>query len=124
MSTTLEAPRQVAPAVPGTASAPEPRGRPPLRRAWLFALLVLGLLIVAGPFLWMIFGSLKTQRELLQAPPTWIPENPTLNNYTRLWERLDFARYFWNSALIAVAITACWGRCSSRGASCSCRRSC
>jgi multiple sugar transport system permease protein len=99
--TTLETARQVPPALPIGA---QPRGR---RRGrwWLFVLLTLGLLVVAGPFLWMLVGSLKTQQELLQAPPTWLPESPTASNYTRLWERLDFPRYFWNSTFIAGLIT-------------------
>lgn len=72
---------------------------------WIYAILLLGLVAMIGPFLWMVLGSLKTQRELLQVPPTWLPENPTTSNYTRLVDRLDFPRYFWNSTLIAVMIT-------------------
>jgi multiple sugar transport system permease protein len=72
---------------------------------WIYALLTVGLLVMVGPFLWMLLGSLKTQRELLQIPPTWLPEHPTTANYTRLLDRLDFPRYFWNSTLIAVMIT-------------------
>jgi len=68
-------------------------------------LLSLGLIIMVGPFLWMLLGSLKTQRELIQATPTWLPEHPTTDNYRRLFDRLDFPRYFWNSTLIAVMIT-------------------
>jgi multiple sugar transport system permease protein len=100
---TLEATRQVPPVVPSAAARPGGLAA----RWWLWLLLALGLVLVIGPFLWMVLGSLKTQRELLQTPPTWVPEAPTLNNYSRLWERLDFPRYFWNSTLIAVAITAC-----------------
>ena len=77
-----------------------------VRRWWVALALLLGLLVMIGPFLWMVLASLKTQRELLQAPPTWIPENPTLANYDRLFDRLDFPKYFWNSTLIAVGITA------------------
>jgi multiple sugar transport system permease protein len=75
-------------------------------RWWLVLVLLLGLLLMIGPFLWMVLASLKTQRELLQVPPTWIPENPTVANYDRLFDRLDFPKYFWNSTLIAVGITA------------------
>ncbi len=75
------------------------------RTWWIYAILLLGLLAMIGPFLWMLLGSLKTQRELLQVPPTWLPENPTTGNYTRLFDQLDFPRYFWNSTLIAVMIT-------------------
>jgi multiple sugar transport system permease protein len=74
-------------------------------RWWVFALLLGGLLITVVPFLWMLFGSLKTQRELLALPPTWLPEDPTVGNYDRLFDRLDFPRFFWNSTVIAVSIT-------------------
>jgi multiple sugar transport system permease protein len=76
------------------------------RRPWgLYVLLVVGLLLVVGPFVWMLLGSLKTQRELLASPPTLLPESPTLNNFSRLFERADFARFFFNSTLIAVVVT-------------------
>jgi multiple sugar transport system permease protein len=99
---TLEVTRQVPVAVPG----PAPRSRL-AGRWWLWVLLVVGLLLVVGPFLWMVMGSLKAQRELLQTPPTWVPEEPTTGNYTRLWDRLNFPRFFWNSTVIAVVITIC-----------------
>jgi len=72
---------------------------------WLIALLVIGLILVVGPFVWMTLASLKPKQELLQVPPTWLPESPTLDNYQRLFDRLDFPRYFWNSTFIAVLIT-------------------
>ncbi len=72
---------------------------------WMYALLLLGIVLVAGPFLWMVLGSVKTQGELLRLPPTWIPEAPTLDNYRRLFDRLDFPRYFFNSITVAVAVT-------------------
>jgi multiple sugar transport system permease protein len=90
------------PAVPVPATRPEERER---RRWWLIALLLLGLALTVVPFLWMLLGSLKTQSELLRQPPTWIPESPTADNYTRLWNRLDFPRFFWNSTLISLLIT-------------------
>ena len=33
------------------------------------------------------------------------PEDPTVGNYVDLFERLDFARYFFNTTLVAVAVT-------------------
>lgn len=99
---TLETTRQVPHGVPaGVGQTGRARGR----RWWLYVGLLGGLLFVAGPFLWMVLGSLKTQQELLQLPPTWIPESPTGGNYTRLWDRLDFPRFFWNSTFIAGLIT-------------------
>jgi len=65
-----------------------------------------GLVVMATPFAWMILGSFKTTRELRQRPPTWIPEEPTLQNYRDLFDRLDFPRYFLNSTVAALAVTA------------------
>ena len=72
---------------------------------WLHVLLIGGLLVVIAPFVWMVLGSFKPTTELRQAPPTWLPEDPTFTNYVDLFERLDFARYFFNSTLVAVAVT-------------------
>jgi multiple sugar transport system permease protein len=90
------------PALPVPAAQP---AAPSRRRWWLIVLLLLGLALTAVPFIWMLLGSLKTQQELVQQPPTWIPETVTTDNYSRLWSRLDFPRYFWNSTFISLAIT-------------------
>jgi multiple sugar transport system permease protein len=91
----------------GPRSAPRSRRRQDARTRWaMYGLLIVGMILVAGPFLWMVLGSVKTQTELLQLPPTWWPEAPTLANYERLFERLNFPRFFFNSTVVAVAITA------------------
>ena len=77
----------------------------PRPRWWLYLLLTLLLLLVITPFVWMVLGSFKTQAELLQDPPTWMPEVWTLDNYQRLFERLSFGRYFTNSTIVAVIVT-------------------
>jgi multiple sugar transport system permease protein len=68
--------------------------------------LIAGLVIMAVPFVWMILGSFKTTSELRQYPPTWIPEDPTSANYRDLFDRLDFQRFFFNSVIVALAVTA------------------
>jgi multiple sugar transport system permease protein len=85
----------------GKAAAPRERG------TWLvYVPLVIGLILLVGPFLWMLLGSFKTTGELRQVPPTWWPENPTLANYEDLFSRLNFLGYFFNSTVVAVAVTA------------------
>ncbi len=84
----------------------EPRGRPRLGRYWLYPVLSLLLVVVASPFAWMVLGSFKSESELRQIPPTWWPENASLDNYTQLFSRLDFGTYFVNSAIVAVVVTA------------------
>ena len=72
---------------------------------WLYGILSVALVAVAAPFIWMVLGSFKTTTELRQSPPTWLPENATLDNYTQLFTRLDFGTYFFNSTVVAVVVT-------------------
>jgi len=72
---------------------------------WVYVLLAGGLVVLVGPFLWMLLGSFRPDRELKQVPPAWLPEDPTLDNYRTLFTRLDFVTYFTNTAVVAVAIT-------------------
>jgi multiple sugar transport system permease protein len=102
--TTLESARQ--PTVPIAPAASAPGRFAWTRKGWIVLLLLAGMVVMVGPFVWMVLGSLKSQRELLQVPPTWLPADPTVSNYDRLFDRLDFPTYFWNSTLIAVAVTA------------------
>jgi multiple sugar transport system permease protein len=76
-----------------------------VRRLWVYAVLAVGLVAVAGPFVWMLVGSFKTMGELRRVPPTWLPSHATLDNYTQLFAHLDFPRYFANSVIVAVAVT-------------------
>jgi len=72
---------------------------------WLYLVLIIGLILLVGPFIWMVLGSIKTTGELRQVPPTWLPQNPTLANYVDLLSRLSFPRFFFNSAVVAAAVT-------------------
>lgn len=74
-------------------------------RWWLYLLLTVALLLVITPFVWMVLGSVKTNAELRQVPPSWLPENPTTENFRSLFDRLSFGTYFFNSTLVAVVVT-------------------
>ena len=54
------------------------------------------------PFLWMVLGSVKTQREILASPPKLLPEHATLENFTQWFQELHFGSYFTNSLVVAV----------------------
>jgi multiple sugar transport system permease protein len=72
---------------------------------WIYALLIFGILLMVGPFLWMVLGSLKPQAEFLASPPTFLPQAPTTDNFERLFGKLDFPRFFFNSSVVAIAVT-------------------
>ena len=114
--TTSTRPEPLSAAVPPPGPAdPAPTGRPRRRRnadiaearaiPWVYVVLGGGLVLLVGPFLWMLLGSFRPDRELKQVPPSWLPQNPTLENYRTLFTELDFPTYFFNSAVVATVIT-------------------
>jgi len=76
------------------------------RTWWIYLIAVLGMVAVAAPFAWMVLGSFKTQGELLRVPPTWWPAQPTTQNYDDLFSKANFPRYFLNSTIVALVVTA------------------
>ncbi len=72
---------------------------------WLYALLTVGALLMVAPFVWMVLSSLKPEAEVRAIPPTWWPQTITAANYDQLFSRLDFPTYFFNSTVVAVAVT-------------------
>jgi multiple sugar transport system permease protein len=71
-----------------------------LRAHWprwaVIAVLTVVAILFAIPFYWVLISSVKTANELRAIPPTWWPENFTLNNFPRAWSA-KFARYMLNS---------------------------
>src|SRR5690349_13142718 len=81
------------------------RHGPVLPRAWwVFAIFSVGLVLVAGPFVWMVASSFKDAQELHAFPPTFLPARPTLDNYTTLFQKLDFPLFFFNSLIVAIFV--------------------
>ena len=95
-----------------TIAAARARSRPALDRlryglghVSVYFVLILGLSMTLMPFLWMLLSSLKTTTEILRAPPTFWPENPTLNNYLTILTdpKLPLLRFYGNSLFVACA---------------------
>jgi multiple sugar transport system permease protein len=72
---------------------------------WSYILLTGGLVFMIGPFLWMVLGSLKPAADFLRNPPTFLPSTVTTDSYDRLFQQLDFPRFFFNSSVVALAVT-------------------
>ena len=75
-----------------------------LRRLSSHALLRAGALLLvaqaAFPFFWMVSTSFKPPREVFAQPPAFIPQDPTWENFYRLFTTTNFLIYFWNSAYV------------------------
>ncbi|MEI8191494.1 MAG: carbohydrate ABC transporter permease [candidate division NC10 bacterium] len=55
----------------------------------------------AFPFLWMFSTSFKPPAEVFATPPTLIPQDPTWENFQRLFTATHFLTYFWNSLIVS-----------------------
>ena len=99
MSTTITPPAAVSAESPATRRR-RSRGLGP--RAITYLVLAIGLAVWLIPFVWMLLGSVKTQGEILQKPPTWWPEQPTADNFAQWFGPLDFGHFFLNSLIVAV----------------------
>ncbi len=70
-------------------------------RGTLYALLIVGGLVMLFPFVWMVSTSLKPDRELFVTPPQLIPEPLTPQNYGRVAETFPLGRFVLNSLVVA-----------------------
>jgi multiple sugar transport system permease protein len=52
-----------------------------IRSIFLNLLVVLLIIYIAGPFLWVMSASFQGENELLKKPASFIPDNPTTDNY-------------------------------------------
>jgi multiple sugar transport system permease protein len=77
-----------------------------LRRAGLYAALAIGLVFVAGPFVWTLLGSFKSDAEIRQEPPTFLPGRWITGNYSALFERMDVVTVTVNSDVVALIVVA------------------
>jgi multiple sugar transport system permease protein len=67
-----------------------------------YALLVLALFITVGPFLWQLSTSLKGAGEdIYTASPSFLPSEPTLDNYVRAFEAVPILGFSGNSLVVA-----------------------
>ena len=77
-----------------------------LSRILLYAVLIVIAFFFLLPILWMFTTAFKPFVETLQ--PTWIPQEPTLENFTNIFNdpTIPVLRWFVNSLGVALAFTA------------------
>ena len=74
-------------------------------------------LLIFFPILWTILTSFKTEGQAIASPPIFLGFDWTLENYSVVMERSNYARFLWNSIIIAggstilgliIAVPAAW----------------
>ena len=71
----------------------------------IHVVLILGAGFMLLPMLWMLATSFKPPGEIAVWPPQLLPDAPTLDNYTGLFQAAPFLRFFGNSVFISIAST-------------------
>jgi ABC-type glycerol-3-phosphate transport system permease component len=71
----------------------------------LFGVLCVGAVLAMTPMLFMVGTAFKPNAYLLDFPPRFIPETPTLENFSTALASRNFVGAFLNSAGVAVATT-------------------
>ena len=85
-------------------SSPSIARRNPLARIGTYAVLAIGLAVTLVPFIWILMTSLKPASEIVRIPPTFFPEQWSLNSYQTIFNdpKVPLARFYLNSMLVSV----------------------
>ena len=73
----------------------------------VYALLILGSLIMIFPFVWMLLTSFKTPAESVSIPATFFPSQFRTEGYEKVLENLPFVKLYWNTILMVFFRVIC-----------------
>ena len=73
-------------------------------------------LVVCIPFFWMLITSLKSRGAVMSIPVEWVPKEPTLEAYKKLFSIPNFASSVFNSFYISIVCTAARLVCAAMAA--------
>lgn len=76
-----------------------------VRRALLYAVLIVLAVPFVFPFWWMVTGSLKSANEVFAYPPRLVPDVWYWQNFVDVFTYQPFARHYVNSLYIALVVT-------------------
>jgi ABC-type glycerol-3-phosphate transport system permease component len=74
-------------------------------RVMLYLLAFTAVSVIGFPLFWMLICSFKPGGELYAVPPTFLPNEWTLQNYRDLFVQTNFLTYFANSLIVAFGAT-------------------
>ena len=74
-------------------------------KVFLYVVLIALALIFMAPFVYMVSLSFMTYREAVQWPPSFLPSEPTLEGYRRIFDVWPVWRLVYNSFQIAILAT-------------------
>ncbi|MBI4557393.1 MAG: carbohydrate ABC transporter permease [Candidatus Hydrogenedentes bacterium] len=78
-----------------------------IRKTVLYLLLASGAVLTTFPFLWMVTTAFKTLPEAMSPSISLLPQQWQWYNFVETFHAAPFARYFYNSFLVAAVVTTC-----------------
>lgn len=78
------------------------RNRPFWLQWLVYILLILGGLLYAFPFIWMVSTSLKIPENIYLDPPQWIPDPVAWSNYVEIFDVGPVWAWIYNSTFITI----------------------
>ncbi len=73
-------------------------------RIMLHIALIIGSIVMAGPFIWMALSSLKSFQQMFAVPPVWVPDPFVWSNFTDSLQAMPFGRAYFNSFYISTIV--------------------
>ena len=73
-----------------------------INKTIIYFFLLIGALIMAVPFLWMLSTSLKTEGTVFAIPPQWIPDKFLWSNYSQAIGQAELVQGLMNTLIITV----------------------
>ena len=70
-----------------------------------YTLLIIGAIIMVGPFIWMISTSMKDVGTIFKIPPQIIPDHISFKNYFEIFKKFPFLQFTLNSFKITILST-------------------
>lgn len=68
--------------------------------------LILWAIATAGPLIWVVFASFKTNTEIFLGSPFALPKSFSFSTYVNAWNTAHIGRYFFNSVFVVLVSTA------------------
>ncbi|MCC6178605.1 MAG: carbohydrate ABC transporter permease [Chloroflexi bacterium] len=65
--------------------------------------MLLAVAIIGVPLAWLLSAAFKATSEIYIFPATWIPHEPTLDNFVEAWHSAPFGLYYVNTVVVTVA---------------------
>ena len=66
----------------------------------IYLLILAGSVVMLIPLIWLLSSSFKDEGKIFIFPPQWIPQPWRFDNYTKVFDRVPFVRFYWNTILV------------------------